>query len=363
MDIRKRDLFGLTAGIAAAGMAAGTTVAQAQPAAGRGAGRGAPAPINSGVQPSSVDMNYKPRRFNKAIELWEDGQPVFYATERPNATVDQYERGKAMCKTYADVINYDMEHEMFDLRSLAEFMRGLADGGGTRSGHRMPAVFVTCPVLGLSEQYAMANSWVIGQILDLGVHGIQLCHAQSPRAVEVMAHMACRYPFAYPGVKKMRLRGQRGASARYANQIWGMTNPEYVRVADLWPLNPKGEIIFGVKIENTTANANAAATLNVPGIAFAEWGPTDNNYWVNGLDGLPLEGGFDRDKSPPLIAIRRMILNMCKQRKIVFLNALSADPASPNYILDQLKDGTMFGPATEEVAIMAREHTKRRMPV
>src|SRR5436190_125786 len=132
--------------------------------------RGAPAVINSGVQPSSADMNYKPRRFNKAIELWEDGQPVFYATERPNAQIDQYERGKAMCKTYADVINYDMEHEMFDLRSLAEFMRGLSDGGGTRSGHRMPSVFVTCPVLGLNEQYAMANSWVIGQILDRGRH-------------------------------------------------------------------------------------------------------------------------------------------------------------------------------------------------
>ena len=39
------------------------------------------------------------------------------------------------------------------------------------------------------------------------------------------------------------------------------------------------------------------------------------------------------------------------------------DPASPNYIIDQLKDGTMFGPATEDAAIMAREYTKRRMPV
>ena len=207
----------------------------------------------------------------------------------------------------------------------------------------MPAVFVTCPVLGLNEQYAMANSWVISQILDLGVTGIQLCHAQSPRAVEVMAHYGRRYPFPFPGVAEDAAARPARRQRRYANQIWGMSNPEYVRVADLWPLNPKGEIIFGIKIENTTANANAAATLSVPGIAFAEWGPTDNNYWVNGLDGLPLDGSFDRDKSPPLIAIRRMILNLCKQRNIIFLNATSADPASPNYIIDQLKDGTMFG--------------------
>jgi hypothetical protein len=31
--------------------------------------------------------------------------------------------------------------------------------------------------------------------------------------------------------------------------------------------------------------------------------------------------------------------------------------------MGQLKDGTMFGPASEEVTIMAREYTKRRMPV
>src|SRR3954468_343145 len=31
------------------------------------------------AQPSTVDPNYKPRRINKAIELWEDNQVVSYA--------------------------------------------------------------------------------------------------------------------------------------------------------------------------------------------------------------------------------------------------------------------------------------------
>jgi 4-hydroxy-2-oxoheptanedioate aldolase len=372
MDIRKRDLLGLAAGLTAGAMVTGESLAQAQaPAqtpAGRGAGRGGrgntiPAVVNSGRQPSTVDLNYKPRRFNKVIELWEDGQPAYYTTARPDPRVDQYELGKALCKTYADCINYDMEHALFDMRSLAEFMRGLADGGGTRSGHRFPTVFVTSPIYAINEQQAMANHWLINQMWDMGVTGIQLCHAENARAVEVMAHYASRYPFPIAGVQKTRLRGHRGASAAYAAEIWGMSGPEYIRVADLWPMNPKGEIILGLKIENTIANANAAATLSVPGISFAEWGPTDNNYWVNGLDGQPLDGSFDRDKSPPLIAIRRMILNLCKQKNIRFLNALSAAPDSPNYIIGQLKDGTMFGPASEEVAIMAREHTKRRMPV
>ena len=228
------------------------------------------------------------------------GRPARLLHHRQSAPgVDSYELGKKMCKTWADSINYDMEHTLYDLKELREFMRGLADGGGTRSGHRFPAVFVTCPVLGLNENYMLANSWVLGQILDAGVSGIQLCHTRDPKAVEVAAHMACRYPFAYPGVPKLKREGLRGASANYAAGIWGMNNAQYVRIADLWPLNPAGEIIFGLKIEDPYGDAIAAQILDVPGIAFAEWGPTDNNYWLNGFDGLSLDGKrFDDAKFP-----------------------------------------------------------------
>ena len=39
------------------------------------------------------------------------------------------------------------------------------------------------------------------------------------------------------------------------------------------PLNPDGEIFLGLKIENKRALNNVEATVRVPGIAFAEWGP------------------------------------------------------------------------------------------
>ena len=322
------------------------------------------APGNSGVQPSSVDLNYKARRFNKVIELWEDGQPAFYTTASPAPGVDSYELGKKMCKTWADSINYDMEHALYDLRELREFMRGLADGGGTRSGHRFPAVFVTCPVLGLNESYVLANSWVLGQILDAGVSGIQLCHTRDPKAVEVAAHVACRYPFPYPGVPKLKREGLRGASANYAARIWGMNNAQYVRIADLWPLNPSGEIIFGLKIEDPYGDAIAAQILDVPGIAFAEWGPTDNNYWLNGFDGLALDGSrFDEAKFPKMVAVRKMILDLCKKRNIRFLNYGTVVPGTFNYVIDQIKEGAMYMVGTEATAIMAREYTKRKMPV
>jgi 4-hydroxy-2-oxoheptanedioate aldolase len=228
----------------------------------------------------------------------------------------------------------------------------------------MPVVFVTCPVLGLSEAYMLANSWVLGQILDMGVMGIQICHARDPKAVEVAAHMACRYPFDYPGVPKLPRQGLRGASADFANKVWGMNNAEYVRVADLWPLNPKGEILFGLKIEDTVADANAEASLSVPGVSFAEWGPTDNNYWLNNFDGLSLDGSrFDETKFPRMMAVHDMVLQLCKKHNVRYLNLATNVPGTFNYVLNQIGDGAMLLVGSEETAFVGREHTKRRMPI
>jgi 4-hydroxy-2-oxoheptanedioate aldolase len=358
MELKKRDFIAASLG---AGFGLASDGAKAQENAG---GRTAIASVNSGRQCASVDMNYKPRRFNKVIELWEDGQPAWYTTAQPTPGVDSYELGKAMCKTWADMINYDMEHELYDLRELRDFMRGLADGGGTRSGHRMPVVFVTCPVLGLNEAYMLANSWVLGQILDLGVMGIQICHARDPKAIEVAAHMACRYPFDYPGVPKLPRQGLRGASAVFASRLWGMNNAHYVRIADLWPLNPKGEILFGLKIEDTFANAHAEASLSIPGVAFAEWGPTDNNYWLNNFDGLPLDGSrFDETKFPEMMAVRDMVLQQCKKHNVRYLNMATNAPGTFNYVLNQVRDGAMLLIGSEETAFVGREHAKRKMPI
>ena len=89
------------------------------------------------AQPSAVDPNYKPRRFNKAIELWEDNQVAFYDVYMPSGAGDGYEEGKRMSQTWADSINYEMENGCFDFADLRNFMQGLVDGGPTpvRSPH------------------------------------------------------------------------------------------------------------------------------------------------------------------------------------------------------------------------------------
>jgi 4-hydroxy-2-oxoheptanedioate aldolase len=313
----------------------------------------------SGKQPSTVDHNYKPRRFNKVIELWEDGQPVYYTDARIAPGIDPYALGVQMCQTWADAINVSMEHDVaLDFSALRAFMKGLVDGGPTRSGHRFPCVFTTSPVIGLDEPYMRANSWVLSSILDCGVMGTHLCHARDAKAVQVAAQMAVRYPFDYPGTPKLPWEGLRSSSANYAAEVWGMSTNQYVRLADTWPLNPKGEMIFGCKIEDPYGVANVDKILDVQGISFTEWGPGDQNYWMNGLAGLPTDGSrIDVETMPNMMKARSTVLAAANKRKIRFLNSAGRD------VISQLKDGVMVIAGGEESAIIGREYTKRKMPV
>ena len=92
-----------------------------------------------------------------------------------------------MARTYADAVTVDFEHGAMDFTQLRQFMRGIRDGGPTRSGHSTPCVFVTSGIIGLDEAYARANTWIMAQFLDAGVHGVHICHARDPKAIEVLA--------------------------------------------------------------------------------------------------------------------------------------------------------------------------------
>ena len=370
MDMKKRDFLSLAAGIGAvAGAAASAGKAEAQGR--RGPNLNGPIDVNQrsmvseNVQPSTVDRNYKPRRINKAIELWEDGQPIYYNGSGLGPGVDPYAQGVKMARTWYDAINVEMEHGALDFSQLREFMRGLVDGGPTRSGHRTPAVFVEIGIIGLDEAYARANSWVLTQLLDCGVHGIHQCHARDTKAVATTMQMGCRFPFPRPGIN-LPMRGLRGSAAGYAAQIWGVPLFKYNHVADLWPLNPKGELIYGVKIEDTFADQQVEGTLALPGLSMAEWGPGDHSYWLYGLDVMP-EDANTRPPNimdmPEMVKVRQKVLDLCKKNKVRFLNAANTDKNSSDYIIKQITDGAMVLECGEDAAIIGREYTKRKMPV
>ena len=198
-------------------------------------------------------------------------------------------------------------------------------------GHKTPAVIVTLPIAGTTDALR-ANAWMIQQTLAAGVHGILLCNAESPEAARLMIE-AARYPFA-PRVEGLA-QGTRGnGSQAYASSIWGVTPQEYMRIADPWPMNPDGEFMFGLKIENPRADANVETSVRVPGIAFAEWGPGDHGFYLMGRPGTYQGGG---EAAAEMAAVRRRVLNATKAAGVKFLNA-----CNENNVIDQIKDGTMI---------------------
>ena len=291
----------------------------------------------------------KAKRINRAIELLEQGQPIYY-TGSHSGTAGSYEQGVKDAQTYADYISYDMEHAPFDVKGLADYMRGLVAGGPTKSGHRTPAVIVNVPVNGTDEATVRANAWMFHQVLATGVHGILLTHADTPGAVRAFVE-AVRFPIHKQGLDRGISEGRRGAHGTpIASQIWGVSADEYLDKADAWPLNPNGELLLGLKLEDKYALANADQNLKVPGIAFAEWGPGDMALSL-GVRGRGAE------RAPEMVAARAKVFAACKANKIFFLNTMN-----PSNVVDMIKEGVMIGPASQQAAEIGRQYTKRQMP-
>jgi 4-hydroxy-2-oxoheptanedioate aldolase len=284
-------------------------------------------------------------RINRAIDLLAAGQPVYCTVVEELS----YERGVEEAKTWADYLTVELEHHPFAPAALLAFMRGLVDGGPTRSGHRTPAVIVTLPMDGTDEQAVRANAWMIKQTLAAGVHGLLLCHAETPGAVKAFVE-AARYPF--HTVADGLGVGRRGSGGQaLAAKTWGLSPLAYLERADVWPLNREGELMLGVKIENRRALDNAEASAAIPGLAFAEWGPGDMGMSFGHKD------AHDPPYPPDMTAARARVKTACDSAGLAFLEMVR-----PENVVDQLDAGVKIGAATREAAEIGRRRTKRTLP-
>lgn len=293
-------------------------------------------------------------RINRCIELLEQGQPIFY-TGTPELS---YEAGVKMSKTWADFISVDFEHHPFDTVGLTKFMEGLRDAGPTTSGHLTPTVIVTLPSNAKTADEVRYNAWQIRHVLTAGVHGILHTHARTPEAVKAFVE-ECRWPFAK--AKAGLGKGQRGAGGQsIPAKIWGLSVHDYLAASDPWPLNPKGELMLGLKLEDAECLANCEKSAAVPGISFAEWGPGDMGMSL----GLP--DAHDPPYPKKMEDARKRIHAACDKAGIAFLCSWNDAKMTPEQrIRHLLKMGVkvVSGQDGERMAIEGRKISKRKMPV
>jgi 2-keto-3-deoxy-L-rhamnonate aldolase RhmA len=265
------------------------------------------------------------------------------------------------------------------MTGLAEYLRGMVDGGPTRSGHRTPTVIVEAPLNGTDEANVRFNAWQFRQILGRGVHGILLCQAETADATRAFLE-ACRYPHHLQGVdpaipspeQRMQgaVRSPRGGAAwdgrprlsigtrgrgsePTAAAIWGISQEEYMDRCDPWPLNPNGELLLGVKLESPEGIANADAICAVPGLGFAEMGPGDLSLSLGHTKLL-------RDPYPPIMqAARDRVFAACRRNGIAFLEG-----CNPDNIVARLDEGVrVIAGHSAEAARIGRAHQRRAMTV
>jgi 4-hydroxy-2-oxoheptanedioate aldolase len=171
------------------------------------------------------------------------------------------------------------------------------------SGSIAPAVtpFVRIPPNGGERM-----QWIAKQVLDIGVYGIVWPHVSSVDEAR-NAVAACRYPRPREA-KYHEPAGQRGDAPRTAARYWGLTDQEYYKKADTWPLNPDGEVLVVIMCEEKRAIANLPRMLEqVEGIGVVLIGEGD----------LSQDLGFPRQYEHPTVASAiNEILAICKQYNV-----------------------------------------------
>ena len=302
------------------------------------------------------------KRINKVIELWEQGQPVYH--KHPEEL--SYDAGLSEAKTLADMFLIDFEHNPFDTVGLTKFVQGLKDGGPTTSGHATPTVVCTLPSNAITPEEVKYNAWQARHLLTAGVHGILHTHTRSAESVKAFVQVT-RYPYQQLGREYIGegLRGSGGQ--KHPAEIWGLEQSRYTDIADPWPLNPEGELILGLKIEDRHCVANVDDIAQVPGIAFAEWGPGDMGMSYMQPD------AHDPPYPDVMNEARNKIKSALEKNNIVFYSSWLDESMSQierlDFIIDELGCKMIGVPAMlsdneqKELLEYGRNKTGRKMPV
>ena len=192
--------------------------------------------VSLGVRPAPQGSVQERARLNRVIEALEEGRP---------AVANQAWRF------------IDMEHTPFSAERLELILAEMAKDRDA-SGRLNLAPLVRIPQEG-DEDF----KWAVKQVLDLGAFGVVLPHVDTKEEA-IRLVRAMRYP-PMRDSPRPEPRGERGWGPGRAVRFWGVANArEYHSRADVWPLNPEGELFAVAMIESAEAVENITEILEAP---------------------------------------------------------------------------------------------------
>ena len=208
-------------------------------------------------------------RYNKAIDLLVQDKPVFCSGLAWNGNLEDL---AFVADSDYDMVIIEMEHQGFSLNDLRVSLQFLLSRQKVAEQGNLQADPV--PMVRIPPNTSEHNQWVVKQALDTGVYGLVLPHLNTVEDAQA-AVVAARYP-QVPGVADFEPQGERGWWYRIAPRYWGLTPQEYYDAADLWPLDPDGNILLMGIVEEPQGVKNLPDILRqVKGIGAVWAGPGD----------------------------------------------------------------------------------------
>ena len=226
------------------------------------------------------------------------------------------------------------------------FSQGMTDAGSmaTASSKRIThPLFVKTPEVAPNPRLAAER---IGRQLNIGVMGIVLTGVESPEEVKT----------ALAAMRFKSKGGTRPDDVGNAPMLWGLSDKEYREKADVWPLNPNGELVNFTIVESKEGLAHVREIAAVKGIGvlfpgagtlggvFSSPDPTDSTGRRRIRDTVGWENAIQQ------------VLSACKE-----FNVPCGYPANDSTMMQQrMKEGfTVFITGWGETGFKAVEVGKR----
>ena len=223
------------------------------------------------------------RRLNPVVDLLAEGKPVFGLSAPSLRGGGGGQRGgggaagaataaatPAPARTPLDLAKDTLAHPESDyffngnmessvdrgIEALTQYADALIEAGAIVKSpyHRLLApLSVKTPKISTDPAKAIEN---VSRQLNLGVTSISFVHVDTARELE-------------QGIAAMRFKSKGGARPENigdAPKYWGLSEGEYRERADVWPLNPNGELTAWAIIETKEGLANVRDIARVKGL-------------------------------------------------------------------------------------------------
>lgn len=238
-------------------------------------------------------------RLNNIIRVLEAGKHAVSAFAPPTI-----ENAISVGTARYDGVVFESEHQPYDINGLRHCLQYMLDRNQILAGGSLaPAV---TPMVRIPVNGSEMSQWLAKQVLDIGFYGIVWPHVSTAEEA-YNAVAACRYPRPKEA-ENFEPEGQRGDAPRIAMRYWGLSQQEYYKKADVWPLNPEGEILCMIMCEEVKAIDNLPDILKrVPGIGVVLIGEGD----------LSQNLGHPRDYDHPVVVeAMATIRAICKENNV-----------------------------------------------